>query len=202
MPAPDDSPGEDPGRASGAILQLDLLRSRTVLVFGEITTELAHVTTARLLALAARGDEPIRLVIHSPGGHVEAGDTIHDVIRFVRPEVIVIGSGWVASAGALIYAAAAKKNRVALPNTRFLLHQPLGGASGPASDVEIEVAQILGIRARLNRIFAEATGQLLEKIARDTERNHWMTAEEACRYGLVDRIVARADDIFLPTTTD
>jgi ATP-dependent Clp protease protease subunit len=193
-PAEDDAK-EDTSREPGFLLQRDLLRSRTVLVFGEVTTELAHATAAQLLALAARGDDPIRVVIHSQGGHVEAGDTIHDVIRFIRPRVIAIGSGWVASAGALIYAAAAKKNRLALPNTRFLLHQPLGGASGRASDIEIEVAQIVGMRTRLNRIFAEATGQSLEKITKDTERNHWMTAEEACAYGLVDRIVASADDV-------
>jgi ATP-dependent Clp protease protease subunit len=191
----DDDKTDETGRAPSLLLQRDLLRSRTVLVFGEVTTDLAQLTAAQLLALAARGDEPIRVVIHSQGGNVEAGDTIHDVIRFIRPEVIVIGSGWVASAGALIYAAAAKKNRLALPNTRFLLHQPLGGASGRASDIEIEAVQILDMRSRLNRIFAEATGQPLEKIAKDTERNHWMTAEEARAYGLVDRIVAHADDI-------
>jgi ATP-dependent Clp protease protease subunit len=191
----EDDAKEETSREPSLLLQRDLLRSRTVLVFGEVTTELAHVTAAQLLALAARGDDPIRVVIHSQGGHVEAGDTIHDVIRFIRPKVIAIGSGWVASAGALIYAAAAKKNRLALPNTRFLLHQPLGGASGRASDIEIEVAQIVGMRTRLNRIFAEATGQPLEKITKDTERNHWMTAEEARAYGLVDRIVASADDV-------
>jgi ATP-dependent Clp protease protease subunit len=175
--------------------QRELAKNRTVLVFGEVTTELAQATSASLLALAARSDEPIRVVIHSPGGHVEAGDTIFDVIRFIRPEVVMIGSGWVASAGALIYAAAEKKNRLALPNTRFLLHQPLGGVQGRADDIEIETAQILGIRDRLQRIFAEATGQPLEKIARDMERNHWMNAEEARAYGLVERIVTRVADV-------
>ena len=128
-PSQDDP--KDDSREPDLLLQRALLRSRTVLVFGEVTTELAHRTAAQLLALAARSDAPIRLVIHSQGGHVEAGDTIHDVIRFVRPDVIAIGSGWVASAGALVYAAAARKNRLALPNTRFLLHQPLGARAGP-----------------------------------------------------------------------
>jgi len=182
-------------REPSLLFQRDLARSRTVLIFGEVTTELAHRVTVELLALAARGEEPIRVVVHSQGGHVEAGDTIHDVLRFIRPEVVMIGSGWVASAGAVIYAAAEKRNRLALPNTRFLLHQPLGGVRGPASDIEIEAAQILGIRARINRILSAATGQPVDKIAADTERNHWMTAEEARTYGLVERIVATAGEV-------
>jgi ATP-dependent Clp protease, protease subunit len=172
-----------------------LFESRTVLVFGEITTELAQATSAQLLALAARSSEPIRVLIHSPGGHVEAGDTIRDVIRFIRPEVRMVGTGWVASAGALIYVAAEKKNRFALPNTRFLLHQPLGGVRGPASDVEIEAAQIAAMRERLNRIFAEATGQPFEKVERETERNLWMTASAAVEYGLVSRVVQTVADL-------
>jgi ATP-dependent Clp protease protease subunit len=182
-------------REPSLLLQRELARSRTVLVFGEVTTELAEVTAAQLMALAARSDEPIRIVVHSQGGHVEAGDTIHDVIRFVRPEVVMIGTGWVASAGALIYVAAEKRNRLALPNTRFLLHQPLGGIRGCADDIEIETAQILRMRDRLNRIFADATGQPLAKIAADTERNHWMTAEEARAYGLVGRVVESAGEV-------
>jgi ATP-dependent Clp protease, protease subunit len=192
QPRPDD---EETAREPSAFLERELVKSRTVLIFGDVTTELAQRTSAHLLALAARGDEPIRVVIHSPGGHVEAGDTIFDVIRFIKPEVLMIGSGWVASAGALIYAAAAKKNRLALPNTRFLLHQPLGGVQGRADDIEIETLQILGIRDRLQRIFAEVTGQPLEKIARDMERNHWMNAVEAKAYGLVDRIVTSAAEV-------
>ncbi len=190
-PREDDTKSHEPS----FLLQRELARSRTVLIFGEVTTELAHSTAAQLLALAARGDEPIRVVIHSQGGHVEAGDTIHDVIRFIRPEVVMIGSGWVASAGALIYTAAAKKNRLSLPNTRFLLHQPLGGIQGRAGDIEIEAVQMLRMRDRLNRAFAAATGQPLAKIAEDTERNHWMTAEEARDYGLVERIVSKVSDV-------
>jgi ATP-dependent Clp protease protease subunit len=172
-----------------------LFAARTVLVFGEVNTELAAAVSAQLLALAALSREPIRMILHSPGGHVEAGDTIHDMIRFVEPEVRILASGWVASAGALIYAAAARERRFALPNTRFMLHQPLGGVGGPASDIEIEARQILILRERLNRIFAAATGQPYEKIVRDTDRNYWMTAEEARAYGLVGRIVERASDL-------
>jgi ATP-dependent Clp protease protease subunit len=170
-----------------------LFRARTVLVFGEITQALAESVSRELLALAADGKEPIRVIINSPGGHVESGDTIHDVIRFIEPEVRILGTGWVASAGALIFAAAERSRRVALPNTRFMLHQPSGGVSGQATDVEIEAAQVLAVRARLNGIFARATGQPLERVARDTERNLWMNAEEAKSYGLVGRIVERAD---------
>lgn len=190
-------PREDDGtsREPSLLFLRDLARSRTVLVFGEITTELAHHTVAQLLSLAARGDEPIRLVVHSPGGHVEAADSIHDVVRFIRPRVVMIGSGWVASAGALIYCAAEKEDRLSLPNTRFLLHQPLGGIRGRADEIEIETAQILAMRDRLNRTFAEATGQPLDKLTRDTDRNHWMSAEEARRYGLVSRIVGRVDEV-------
>lgn len=172
----------------------ELLRARTVLLFGEIDARLARRVTSELLALAAESDAPIRMLVSSPGGHVESGDVIHDVVRAIRPEVTMIGTGWVASAGALVYVAAKRERRVALPNTRFLLHQPLGGASGPSSDIEIEVAQILAIRERLARIFARETGQPLEKIQAETERNLWMTAEQAKDYGLVSRIVERLDD--------
>jgi ATP-dependent Clp protease protease subunit len=172
-----------------------LFASRTVLVFGEIDTRLAETVTAQLLALAAQSRDPIRMVINSPGGHVEAGDTIHDVVRFVEAPVRMVATGWCASAGALIFAAAKREDRLTLPNTRFLLHQPLGGVGGPASDVEIEARQILLMRERLNRIFAEATGQPFEKISRDTERNHWMTAQEALEDGLVGRILETGSDL-------
>jgi len=166
-----------------------LFASRIVLVFGEVTTAMAERVSAQLLALAGQGNDPIRMLIHSQGGHVEAGDTLHDVIRSIKPKVRILGTGWVASAGALIFAAARREDRFALPNTRFLLHQPLGGVGGPAADVEIEARQILLMRSRLNQIFALATGQTLDRIASDTERNHWMNASEARDYGLVGSIV-------------
>jgi ATP-dependent Clp protease protease subunit len=172
-----------------------LFASRTVLVFGEVNTRLAESVTAQLLALAAQSRDPIRMLINSPGGHVESGDTIYDVVRFVDAPVRMVATGWCASAGALIFAGARRENRLALPNTRFLLHQPLGGVGGPASDVEIEARQILLMRERLNRIFADATGQSFEKISRDTERNHWMTAQEALDYGLVGRILEPGNDL-------
>jgi ATP-dependent Clp protease protease subunit len=177
-------------RSAGA-----LFAARMVLVYGEVDTKLARTVSAQLVALAATGDAPIRMIVHSPGGHVEAADTIHDLVRAIAPDVVMIGSGWVASAGALIYAAASRENRYALPNTRFLLHQPLGGAGGSASDIEIEASQIVRMRERLNRTLARATGQKYETIVRDTERNFWMNAEEARAYGLVHRIVERLAEI-------
>lgn len=176
-------------------VQRSLFESRTVLIFGEIDAALAQATTARLMALAARSEEPIRVIIHSPGGHVESADTIHDVIRFIRPEVRMIGTGWVASAGALIFVAARREHRFALPNTRFLLHQPLGGVRGRASDIEIEAAQILATRERINRIFAAATGRDYARITEETERDLWMTAREAQEYGLVHRVIERGQEV-------
>lgn len=166
-----------------------LLDSRTILLFGEINMDVAREITKQLLVLDAESSEPIKLYINSPGGHVESGDTIYDMIRFVNSPVKVIGTGWVASAGALIYAATEKENRYSLPNTRFLLHQPMGGARGQASDIAIEAEEILKMRRRLNEIFAEQTGQPLEKVEEDTDRNFWMSAKEAQDYGLVGNIV-------------
>jgi len=175
-----------------------LLSARTVLVFGEITPALAERTCAQLLALAAGSRDPIHVVISSPGGHVESGDAIHDVIRFIEPTVKIVGTGWVASAGALIFVAAQREHRYALPNTRFLLHEPSGGVSGAVAEIEIEARQVLAMRDRLLRIFSEATGQPLEKLARETARNHWLTASEALEYGLVGRIVQHAHEISAP----
>jgi ATP-dependent Clp protease protease subunit len=178
----------------GQRLTDNLFNSRTVLIFGEITSALAESVTAQLLGLSQESSRPIRVLIHSQGGHVEAGDTIFDVIRSIEPEVKMIGTGWVVSAGALIYVSARRENRVCLPNTRFMLHQPLGGVGGPAADVEIEAAQIIALRQRLNRLFASETGQSVEKLERETERNLWLTASEARDYGLVSRVVQRIAD--------
>jgi ATP-dependent Clp protease protease subunit len=172
-----------------------LLRARTIVISGEITQKLAATVSAQLLALAADSESDITVFINSQGGHVEAGDTIHDLIRFIRPRVRMIGTGWVASAGALIYVAAPRDQRYCLPNTRFLLHQPAGGAGGTASDIDIEAREILRMRDRLNRIFARETGQPLERIEEDTHRNFWLGADAAVRYGLVGRIIERADEL-------
>lgn len=172
-----------------------LFKSRTVLVFGEIDMRLAERVTAQLLALAADGDADIRMIINSPGGHVESGDTLHDVVRFCGARIKMIGTGWVASAGAHIFLGARKEDRLCLPNTRFLLHQPLGGVGGQASDIEIEAEEIIKMRRRINHIIARETGQPYEKIVVDTDRNFWMSAEEAKTYGLVSRIVETVDQV-------
>jgi ATP-dependent Clp protease, protease subunit len=172
-----------------------LLRARTVIISGEITQRLAERVMGQLLALTADSGDPITVYINSQGGHVEAGDTIHDMIRFVTPEVRVVGTGWVASAGALIFVAVPRERRYCLPNTRFLLHQPAGGSGGTASDIEIEAREILRMRDRLNQIFARETGQSLERIEEDTHRNFWLDAEAAVKYGLVGRIVQEYSEL-------
>src|SRR5207344_3291701 len=171
-----------------------LFKSRTVLVFGEVDMKMAERVTAQLLAYAeSEGD--IRVIVNSPGGHVESGDTIHDMIRFVGNRVKVIGTGWVASAGAHIYLGAKRENRFCLPFTRFLLHQPLGGVRGQASDITIEAEEIIKMRERLIREIATETGQTYEKVVADTERNYWLSAEEAKAYGLVSRIINNASEV-------
>jgi ATP-dependent Clp protease, protease subunit len=176
-------------------VQKALFKSRTVLIFGEVDMKMAERVCAQLLALAAENNDDIKVIINSPGGHVEAGDTMHDMLSYVGPRVKVIGTGWVASAGAHIFLGANKDSRFCLPNTRFLLHQPLGGVRGQASDISIEAEEILKMRERLNRIIARETGQPLERIINDTERNFWMSAEEAIQYGLVTKIVPTACDV-------
>ena len=171
-----------------------LYKSRTVLIFGEVDMKMAERVTAQLLAYAeSEGD--IRVIVNSPGGHVESGDTIHDMIRFVGNRVKMVGTGWVASAGAHIFLGAKKENRFCLPFTRFLLHQPLGGVQGQASDITIEAEEIIKMRARLIREIAVETGQPYEKVVADTERNFWMGAEEAQKYGLVNKIITTASEV-------
>jgi ATP-dependent Clp protease, protease subunit len=166
-----------------------LFKSRSIVISGEVNQRLAASVTAQLLALSADSDEPVNVFINSQGGHVESGDTIHDMIRFVKPRVRMIGTGWVASAGALIFVAVPPEDRYCLPQTRFLLHQPAGGMRGSAADIDIEAREIIRMRARLNEIFSKATGQSIEKIKEDTHRNFWLSAEEAQEYGLVTHIV-------------
>lgn len=172
-----------------------LFKSRTLIISGEVNQKLASSVTAQLLALSADSEEPITLFINSQGGHVESGDTIHDMIRFVRPRVRIIGTGWVASAGALIYVSVPRDDRFCLPHTRFLLHQPASGARGTAADIDIEAREIIRMRERLNRLFAEQTGQTIERIEEDTRRNFWLSASEAVDYGLVGKIIGSVDDL-------
>ncbi|KXU99960.1 Clp protease [Gluconobacter potus] len=198
--APEPETREDDNKTlNSPISELEgrLFDQRKVLIFGGINDKIARDVTGRLLALAGTSDKPIDVYVNSPGGHVESGDTIHDMIRFVDSiaPINMIGTGWVASAGALIYAAGRPERRVCLPNTRFLLHQPMGGVRGPATDIDIEAREIIKMRERLNRIFAKETGQTYEKVAKDTDRNYWMSANEAIAYGLVNRIIHSATEL-------
>lgn len=172
-----------------------LFKSRTLIISGGIDQQLVSNVIGQLLAMSADSDKPINIFVNSQGGHVESGDTIHDVIRFIKPRVRMIGTGWVASAGALIYVAAPLEDRYALPNTRFLLHQPAGGAGGTASDIAIEAQEIIRMRGRINRIFARETGQTLERIEHDTHRNFWLDLQTAKEYGLVGKIIESIDDL-------
>lgn len=172
-----------------------LFNNRTVLITGEINDKLAREASGRLLALADHSDDPINVFISSPGGHVESGDMVHDIIKFIKPKVRTIGSGWVASAGALIFVGAKRENRLCLPNTRFLLHQPSGGVGGKVSDIQIQAEQIKQMRERFDILFAEATGQTKEKIAEDTNRDFWLNTKEAIDYGLLGKVITSIDDL-------
>ena len=172
-----------------------LFASRTVIISGEINQAVAERAMTQLLAMASESDKRITVFINSQGGHVEAGDTIHDVVRFITPPVRMVGTGWVASAGALIFVSVPRKLRYCLPNTRFLLHQPAGGMGGTASDIAIEAREIVKMRERLNRIFARETGQSIERIEDDTLRNFWLDAEQAKEYGLVGKIIGKQNEL-------
>jgi ATP-dependent Clp protease protease subunit len=182
-------------RAAGALSEQLAFKSRFVLLFGEIDDASARRTCERLILLAQESSAPIRLLISSPGGHVESGDAIHDMIRFVGAPVTTIGSGWVASAGTHIFLAAPKERRVCLPNTRFMIHQPSGGAGGRASDIAIQAQEIIKMRERIARVIAKETGQKLERVMIDIDRDHWMSANEAIDYGLVSRVIDKQGDL-------
>jgi ATP-dependent Clp protease protease subunit len=170
-------------------------KSRFVLIFGEIDDKMAQATSRRLLALSEESEAPITMLISSPGGHVESGDAIHDMIGFVRAPVTTVGTGWVASAGAHIFLAPPKERRVCLPNTRFMIHQPAGGAGGQATDIAIQAKEILKTRERIARVIAKQTGKTYEAVLTDMERDFWMSAQEAVTYGIVSRIIERQKDL-------
>ena len=170
-------------------------KSRFVLLFGEIDHAIARTACERLIALAQDSEAPITMLISSPGGHVESGDAIHDLIRFVRAPVTTVGTGWVASAGTHVFLAAPKERRLCLPNTRFMIHQPSGGAGGQSTDIAIQAKEILRTRERIAREIATETGTPLERVRLDMERDHWMSADEAIAYGIVSRIVKNHTDL-------
>jgi ATP-dependent Clp protease protease subunit len=191
---PEEKKPEMPGMF-GAQLEEALFKARRILLFGEINQAVAKEIAQRLIAMAEDSEDDVLLVINSQGGHVEAGDTIFDMIRFVAPRVKILGTGWVASAGAHIYLSVPREDRYSLPNTRYMLHQPAGGVRGQASDIGIEAEEIVKMRGRLNQVISDQTGQPLDKVEKDTDRNFWMSAEEAKEYGVVGSIVSLQSEL-------
>src|SRR5687768_1025114 len=195
---PEDERGHDKAPAAerpGALAEQLAFKSRFVLLFGEVDDTSARRICERLILLAQESSAPIRLLISSPGGHVESGDAIHDIIRFISAPVTTIGTGWVASAGTHIFLAAEKERRVCLPNTRFMIHQPAGGAGGPATDIAIQAKEILRARERIARTIAKQTGKSFEKVIVDIERDFWMSPKEAIEYGVVSRVIESYKDL-------
>ncbi len=172
-----------------------ILKTRTILLSGEINKDSADKFIKDLLVLEAESNDPVKVFINSPGGDVDAGFAIYDMVRFVSCPVIMIGMGLIASAASLVLLAVPAERRVALPNSSYLIHQPLSEMRGNATDIEIHAMQLEKIKAKLNRIIAEATGTDPETVAADTDRDHWLDAEEALRYGLVSRIVPTRDSL-------
>ncbi|MDR6854488.1 ATP-dependent Clp protease proteolytic subunit [Variovorax guangxiensis] len=188
-----DSPASEP--RSSSYLEEKAFKSRTLLIFGTITDVAARDATRRLIALDADSDAPIDILVSSPGGHLESGDAIHDVVRFIAAPVRMIGTGWVGSAATHLYLAVPRERRFCLPNTRFLIHQPSGGAGGPASDIAIHAQEILKARERIARTIARETGKSFDAVMSDIERDRWLSAEEAVEYGLVSRIIERKSEL-------
>ena len=194
-----DEEEEDEGKSTTtAAAQLPMakfLEARTILIFGPIDQKLAQTVSTQLLYLDHINHDPIKIMVNSPGGHVESGDTIHDLMQYVKSPVAVIGTGWVASAGTHIFLGAEKERRFCLPNTRFLIHQPSGGAQGRAGDIAIQAQEIVKMRERLARVIADRTGQPYERVIEDIERDYWMNIEEATAYGILGKVVRNADEV-------
>ncbi len=193
----DDDDEEEKATKGPDALAERLLETRTILLSGQVNKELAERVVRQMLLLEAKSSDPVMVMIDSPGGDVDAGYAIFDMARFIRPEVWMIGMGLVASAGALILLAAPKERRVAFPNSHFLIHQPLSGLRGVATDIEIHAREIEKTRDRLNKLIADETGQPLDRVVKDTDRDYWMGAEDAVTYGLVSRVVRTRDELGL-----
>ncbi len=178
-----------------AFLEEKAFKSRTVLVFGEISDVAASDVARRLIALDADSPAPIDMFVSSPGGHLESGDAIHDIIRFITAPVRMIGTGWVGSAATHLYLAVPRERRFCLPNTRFLIHQPSGGAGGQATDIAIHAQEIIKARERIARTIARETGKPVEAVMTDIERDRWLSAQEAIAYGLVGRIIEHKTEL-------
>ncbi len=189
----EDENGE--GRGQESFFSQRFLKTRTILLSGEINKNLAERVIRQLVLLEDDGDEPIKLFIDSPGGDADAGYAIFDMIRFIKPRVIIIGMGLVASAAAIILLASQKEDRIGLPNSHYLIHQPLSGIRGVATEIEIHAKELEKLRVKINRLIADETGQPYEKVEKDTDRDFWMNAEEAKDYGLISRIIKNREEL-------
>jgi ATP-dependent Clp protease, protease subunit len=176
-------------------LEEKAFKSRTLLVFGTVTDVMAADITRRLIALDADSADPIDMLVSSPGGHLESGDAIHDIVRFIAAPVNMVGTGWVGSAATHLYLSVPRERRYCTPNTRFLIHQPSGGSGGPASDIAIQAREIVKARERIARTIARETGKSLQVVLADIERDHWLSAEEAVEYGLVSHIIEHKTEL-------
>ena len=172
-----------------------ILKTRNILLSGEINKQLAERVVRQLIILEDQGEEPIKVFIDSPGGDADAGYAIFDMMRFVKPPIITIGMGLVASAGAIILLAAPRQRRLGLPNSHYLIHQPLSGMRGVATEIEIHARELDKLRKKISALIAEETGQPLDKVEKDTDRDYWMNAEEALEYGLVSKIISSRDEL-------
>jgi ATP-dependent Clp protease protease subunit len=192
----EDEDEKEDAKGSGADpLLARMLKTRTILLSGEIKKDLSERTIRQLLLLEDQGDEPIRIFIDSPGGDADAGFAIFDMIRFVKPPVWTIGMGLVASAAAIIQLASPRERRVGLPNSHYLIHQPLSGIRGVATDIEIHARELDKLRAKINRLIADETGAPFDQVEGDTDRDYWMNADEAVKYGLISRVITRRGDL-------
>jgi ATP-dependent Clp protease, protease subunit len=186
---------EIPAHVDEGMMFSRMLKSRTVLVSGEINKPLAERVIRSLILLEEESAEPIRVFIDSPGGDADAGYAIFDMMRFIKPQITMIGMGLVASAAALIILAAPRERRVGLPNSHYLIHQPMSGSRGVATEIEIHAKEIEKLRARINRLIADETQQPIDKVQKDTDRDYWMNAEEAVTYGLLSRVIKTRSEL-------
>jgi ATP-dependent Clp protease protease subunit len=189
-----DDKKEKPESGSDALTNR-MLKTRTILLSGEINKDLAEKTIRQLLLMENMGEEPVRIFIDSPGGDADAGFAIFDMIRFVNPPVWTIGMGLVASAAAIILLAAPKERRVGLPNSHYLIHQPLSGIRGVATDIEIHARELDKLREKINRLIADETDKPFGQVEQDTDRDYWMTGSEAQDYGLLSKVIKSRDEL-------
>jgi ATP-dependent Clp protease protease subunit len=180
---------EEKNRSEFSLIE-KVLETRNILLSGEINKTLAERVVRQLILLEDRSDDPIRVFIDSPGGDADAGFAIFDMMRFVKPRIQIVGMGLVASAAAIILLAASAEDRLGLPNSHYLIHQPLSGIRGVATEIEIHARELDKLRRKINELIAAETGQAIDKVEKDTDRDYWMSAEEARKYGLISRIIS------------